>query len=969
MMHYRNIQALAFALTAALAGTALAANPADLTFFETKVRPILATHCFKCHGPDKQRSDLRWDHIDFALKGGERGPALVPGEPDKSRMITAISYKDRELRMPPTGRLSKKNIATLTEWVRRGAPWPDEPRPAAGEGASERFDLEKRKQSHWSWRAIQKVAPPAVKQTDWPASPIDRFVLARLEAKNLAPAADADRRTLIRRVYLDLIGLPPTPDQVNAYLNDSTPDAYEKVVDNLLASPAFGERWGRHWLDLVRYAESYGHEFDFTVPEAYRYRDYVIRALNDDVPYDRIVREHVAGDLVEPRVHPETKINESILATGFWFLHEQTHAPTDVRQHEADRMDNQIDVFTKAFLGLTVACARCHDHKFDAISAKDFYALSSYMQSSRQQMAYLDPGGNIDTAIAQAKTVLAEGQAAFASLNAPLTPVNTHDHKDSQLFDDFNDGDYGGWRATGWAWGEAPTVPGQWDPRSGGASPIVPGVAHSGMFGDKAVGTLRSPEFDLAQTHVWIRVFGKGKIRLVIDSFTINRFNALLFRGLDVNVDTKGKWQWIAIAGDTKLYAGKGDHRAHLEVIDDVADGYLAIDEVRFSGGPGPVSPAFPPTLPSVAPQANGNFVPITGRFHEVTAKIPGSPRALAITDGTGEDTYVYVRGSWRSKGEPARRRLLTALGGERMPELKPEDGSGRNLLVDAMFTRDNPYPARVRVNRIWHHLFGRGIVPTVDNFGVLGAEPTHPQLLDYLAERFRSDLKWSQKAMIREIVLSRTYRMSSKPTDAKAEELDGANELLHRQRIRRMEGEVIRDSILAVSGRLDRKMYGPSVPVHLTSFMEGRGRPKGGPLDGAGRRSIYQSVRRNFLAPMFLAFDTPAPFSTVGRRTVSNVPAQALILMNDPFVVQQSQVWAKRIIAEVESPSKRIERMYLEAYARPPTADEVANALGFFKSQSVAYGLDRARARNDVRLWSDLAHVLLNVKEFIVVN
>ena len=969
MMHYRNILMLAVAAIVGLTGAAHGANPADLAFFETKVRPILATHCYKCHGPTKQKSNLRWDHIDFALKGGERGPALVPGEPVKSRMITAINYKDRELRMPPKNRLSKADIATLTEWVRRGAPWPDEPQPAAGEGTSERFDLEKRKQSHWSWRPIQKVDPPAVKRTDWPASPIDRFILARLEAKQLAPATDADKRTLLRRVYLDLIGLPPTPDQVNAFLNDSTPDAYEKVVDGLLASPAFGERWGRHWLDLVRYAESYGHEFDYNVPEAYRYRDYVIRALNDDVPYDRIVREHVAGDLVEPRIHPETKINESILATGFWFMHEQSHAPTDVRQHESDRIDNQVDVFSKTFLGLTVACARCHDHKFDAISAKDFYALSSYMQSSRQQLAYLDPDGRIDAAIDKTGAVLAEGQAAFASLNVPDAKPTTIDHKPSKLFADFNDGDYGQWRTTGWAWGDAPTVPGRWDPHSGKAAPVLPGVAHSGMFGNQAVGALRSPEFDLAQTHIWIRVFGKGKVRLNVDSFTMNRFSALLFKGFDINVDTKGKWQWVAISGDTKLYAGKGDHRAHLEIIDDANNAFLAVDEVRFSSGAGPPNPNTPAVLGSVAPQADGNFAPITQRFNQTAGAIPGAPRALAITDGSGDDSYVYVRGSWRSKGEPARRRILTALGGDRMPALTPNDGSGRNQLVDAMFDRANPYPARVRVNRIWHHLFGRGIVPTVDNFGVLGQEPTHPQLLDYLAEHFRTDLKWSQKAMIREIVLSRTYRMSSKPTDAKAEELDGANELLHRQRVRRMEGEAIRDTILAVSGRLDRKMYGPSVPVHLTSFMEGRGRPKGGPLDGAGRRSVYVSVRRNFLSPMFLAFDTPAPFSTVGRRTVSNVPAQALILMNDPFVVQQSQVWAKRIIAEVKSPSERIERMYLEAYARPPTADEVANALGFFKSQSEAYGLDPATAKNDARLWSDLAHVLFNVKEFIVVN
>src|SRR5262245_59003694 len=361
---------------AVLAAVGRGAEPADSAeVFEKKIRPGLAEHCFKCHGDLKgkePKGGLRADSRAGLLKGGDNGPAIAPGQPDKSRLIAAVRYQNSELQMPPNGKLSDAVIADLTAWVKAGANWPAGSTETTN--ATARFDLEKRKREHWAWQPVRPSTPPDVKDISWPRSPIDSFVLARLEEKGLTPAQPAERRVWIRRVTFDLIGLPPTPAEIDAFLNDSSPDAFTTVVDRLLRSPHFGERWGRHWLDLVRYAETRGHDFHAQVPQASQYRDYVIRALNADVPYDRFVQEHIAGDLLpDPRRHPTEGFNESILGTAYWFLGEEVHSPVDIRQDQADRFDNRIDVLGKAFLGLTVACARCHDHKFDAIGTRDYY--------------------------------------------------------------------------------------------------------------------------------------------------------------------------------------------------------------------------------------------------------------------------------------------------------------------------------------------------------------------------------------------------------------------------------------------------------------------------------------------------------------------------------------------------------------------------------------------------------------------
>lgn len=955
------ILALAFTTPGATAHGA--ADAPAIEFFEKQVRPILAENCFKCHGPDKQKAGLRWDHISFVLEGGDRGPEIVPGDPAASRMIQAIGYGNEDLKMPPTGKLGEAQIATLTEWVAMGAPWPDEPVPAGPRGRS-RFDVERLKGEHWAWALLRAGKPPAVKDASWAQSPIDRFIQAKLEAAGLHHAPPAERHALIRRVYFDLIGLPPTPAQVEAFVNDPSPNAYEKVVDELLASPHFGERWARHWMDSMRYAETYGHEFDYPIPHAWRYRDYLIRAINADVPYDQFTLEHIAGDLLpEPRRNPEHQYNESIIATGWWYLHEQTHAPTDVRQHEADRIDNQIDAFGKTFLGLTLGCARCHDHKFDAVSTRDYYALAGFLQSSRQQEAQLDPDVKIRAAVKQLQAIRDE---AGAAMHGVKTPENTAQNADADhvVFEDFNGADFGGWFATGYAFGSAPTQRGQWDRNVQAPAPLRPGLAHSGHLSPKLQGTLRSPTFTITHPRISIRCAGRGQVRLVIDGYTMAHFNGLLFRGLDAKIDRPDTLGWTTLAGDLHNHLG---HTAYLEFTDD-GDGCLAIDRIVFSNDGKGLASDEPLHLPADPSLDTERFAGFRRRAEAIDATILQPVRVLAMTDGTGENSYVHIRGSYKSVGDTVPRRNLEAFGGAEGIDVPR--GSGRLILarqiVDPSIT---PLTPRVMVNRVWHHLFGVGIVPSIDNFGKLGQPPTHPELLDYLADQFVRE-GWSVKQLIRRMVLSNAYQMSSRPADERAEQIDPNNALMHRARIRRLEGEAIRDAILACSGRLDRARHGASVEVHLTSFMDGRGRPKSGPLDGAGRRSIYTKIRRNFLPPMMLAFDMPIPFNAMGQRGVSNVPAQALILMNDPLVVQQAERWAKR---ELEITGRTVEQrvvdLYEAAYARRPTDDEIRQSIAFLNAQLAGYNKPAAAIDHDPQVWADLCHVLYNVKEFFFVH
>ena len=950
-----------------------APDPAALAFFESRVRPILVERCQACHGEAKAKGGLRLDTRSGLLAGGGSGPAVIAGKPAESPLVAVIGY-DGEIQMPPKSKLPADEIATLTRWVATGAAWPvDRSTPAHGSPSQvQPFNLAERAR-HWSWQPVRAPTPPAVHAATWPINQVDSFLLAKLEAAGIAPAAEADRATLIRRVTYDLIGLPPRPAEVAAFLNDPAPttEAYGKVVDRLLGSPHYGERWARHWMDLVRFAESAGHEFDYDIPLAYRYRDYLIRAFNLDLPYDQFVVEQVAGDrLAQPRLDPATGLDESVLGTGFYRLGEGVHSPVDLRDDRAIRIDNQVDALGKTFLGLTIACARCHDHKFDAISTRDYYALTGFLTSSRHALTLLDPPSRNAPPLAELAEIRRGisqllGSAAHGAQPAPVASTD-------EVFESFDGPTYGSWFVAGDAFGTGPTQPGAIRVDGNQVIPLPPGLAHSGTVSDRVRGALRSPTFTISRGKIHVLAAGRGRrFNVVIEGF--ERIRAPIYGGLVVDVDQGDAWRWrsVDVAAWVGLPAyieiddgGTVDYTGSQAVIEE-SRGFIAIDEIRFGDGPAPPLPvrAEPPPWPAENLAA---IAPLVARYHEVEARLVEPTLGLGMTDGTRIEARVQIRGNTRSLGDPVTLRFLEVLGGA-TAAAEQGSGSGRLALAHAIASETNPLTARVLVNRLWHHHFGRGIVASVDDFGVMGQPPTHPELLDYLADRFVAS-GWSIKATHRLLVTSRAYRMSSAPTP-EADGKDPLNLLFHRRQLGRLDAESIRDAILAVSGRLDPTLFGPSIPPHLTPFMDGRGRPgRSGPLDGAGRRTIYLNVRRNFLTPLLTAFDFPVPSGPMGRRNVSNVPAQALTLMNDPFLLAQARVWGQRIqTAYPEAdPARGIDAMYLEAFGRPPTSPERSAAASFW-----AEARSDADAEADAdagQAWSDLAHVLFNVKEFVAI-
>ncbi|MCA9245823.1 MAG: PSD1 domain-containing protein [Planctomycetales bacterium] len=1106
-------------------------DPTALEFFEKEVRPVLVRRCAKCHGAgdEEPEGSLRVDSLAALLAGGDTGPAIVPGDPEESLLIDAINYGEI-YQMPPKSKMPAEEIAALTRWVEIGAPWPADEAPAAAVTKA-KFDWQTRRDEHWAWRPIERPAAPPVAGQAWPQSDIDRFILAQLESHGLSPASEADRRVLVRRLYFDLIGLPPTAEEVDRFVNDSADDAYEHLVDELLQSPHFGEKWARHWLDLVRYGETRGHEFEPLVPNAYQYRDYLIRALNADLPYDQFVREHLAGDLLtEPRLNPDQRFNESILGTGFWFLGEEVHSPVDIRKDETDRLDNRLDVMAKTFLGLTVACARCHDHKFDAISQSDYYALSGFLlsstyrqvrfeslernrqvaeqldalqrQASEKTLAHVaqtrrdvlarsadylraaaelisakaDPqsvakqSGLDSTLLAQWVEELKQARAdaghplqgfalcatdpqategegfarRFQSLRGELQKHREAAQVIEQVVLDFGAAGKADFRADGFTFGLHPLRPGdailsanpaqplleittyataRRDPLWNVLKPAAGNETDHGSLGNwqRPGRTLCTPKVTLHSGKIWCLARGSFHSYGAVDSHLIvaGPLHGRLLHAANTKDD---QWRWTG--HDLSAYAGE---RVHLEFTPRSNDDELQIAKVVESPVPPPLplkrnalvdlllfdesivdrsalAEAYQRLFSQVAqamaagdvaslaePEAAASLArwmqertelftaeagktdqelvqllaPLVEQRRAVAQTIQAeSHTALAMLDLNGVDEHVLLRGLYRTPGEVAPRRFLMALGGAAGDGYG--SGSGRLQLVEQMLADDNPFVARVLVNRVWHHLFGRGIVPTVDNFGVLGQPPTHPELLDYLADRFRREQGWSIKTLIKSLVLTSTYRMSSAATP-EALAIDPANLWLARARVRRLPAEAIRDSLLAVSGRLDRQLLGPPVEVHLTSFMQGRGRPgRSGPLDGDGRRSIYTRVRRNFLPPMMLAFDMPIPFNSFGRRALSNVPGQALILLNDPLVIQQAKLWSERTRARSSATTDRIAAMYLDAFARSPSAAELAAAQEFLIQQAERYGASAEQAADHPQAWADLAHVLINSKEFI---
>jgi hypothetical protein len=1075
---------------------AVAAPPAgDSEFFEKKIRPVLVQHCYKCHSAEakKDKGGLRLDTRDGLRKGGDSGPALVPGKPDDSLLVKAVRYTDDALKMPPKGKLPEAAIADLGEWVRRGAPDPRE-KVEAPKSAARWEEVLAGRRGWWSLQPVRKAAPPAVKHAAWSDQPVDRFLLAGLEKAGIAPAEPADPRTLVRRLHLVLIGLPPSTEEVDSFVQSAirNPEsAIEQEVDRLLASPHFGERWARHWMDVVRFTETHGNEWNYEVHHAWRYRDYLIRVFNDDVPFDRLIREHIAGDLVPPRWNRAENFNEAPIGTAFFRFGEVNHDDCiEFRQLGFDLVDNQIDTLGKAFQGTTIACARCHDHKLDAVSMKDYYAILGILRSSRLVAHTLDaPDANAATLsrlrelkeairrelatvwLAEARTMAGKLPAnaktdkiTLEDLLYPLTAMRKAGSKDPAAWQgawrqltakyekerrersafnlknmvswgDFRQGSFGTWQAAGE--GLAPVPAGDFTVASeedAVVSAVLPAGVCTNALSQRLNGALRSPVLSKGKKYISFHVRGGryAAVRLVSNSCQLNYKN---FRYL--KSDAFG-WVTFAIPEDvdalreyaelmTKLDNPKwpdqlatlsgGEANQRVPWAEAAADprSFFGITRAVLHDNPEPPEDelSWAPRIFSGSPPANeaelaARYATVSeaavhawadgqasdddaywldgllrrrllGNARKATASLDGLIQAYRDSEkrltsphivpgladaGPGFEQAVFVRGDCRKPGELSPRRYLEVL--DRPGRQFIPHGSGRLDLAERIASPDNPLAARVYVNRVWHHLFGHGIVRTTDDFGRMGDPPSHPELLDWLAARFTVE-GWSTKRLIRSLVLTRAFQMTSRASRAAAE-VDPQNRLLHHYPARRLEAEAIRDAILTASGRLDRTLYGPSIQPYRVGKNEDR-RLFPGPLDGNGRRSVY--IKANLMeAPKFLGvFDLPGGKVAQGRRDVTNVPAQALALLNDPFVLQQAAVWSERLVARSDDTvDSRITNMFCTALGRPPDRAECERfgqaVAGFAALHGIASGEVKSRA-----VWQDAAHAFFNLKEFVYIR
>jgi hypothetical protein len=808
--------------------------PDQLSFFEKKIRPVLVKECYQCHSAqaEKVKGKLFLDSRDGIRKGGATGPAVVPGDVKESLMIQALRWTDETFRMPPSHKLPDAVVADFEQWIKMGAPDPRD--GSAPKVAWKEIDIDKGKQ-FWAFQPPKKVASPAVKNAGWPRGPIDQFLLAAMEEKGLGPVGDAERLTLLRRVYLDLVGLPPSPNEVKAFLADETPDALAKVVDQLLDSPHFGERWGRHWLDVARYGETSGKQVNFNYPHAWRYRDWVIAAFNADKPYNQFIKEQIAGDLL-PYADTKQRATQQI-ATGFLAIGPKDHDERSRVQFTMDTVDEQIDAVSQAFLGLTVSCARCHDHKFDPIPQKDYYALAGIFKST--QPLY--------------------GTIRIIQNNHPSDLI------------------------------------------------ALPADSGQTYYGDKLSAAQRE-----TLTKQLDKLKEDRKDLFKDPKKAGNALNMSIF--LSIRIAT--------VEGQMASYDSEGNPRQ------------LAMGVRDATVGAGPAGPGgFGKKGPGFGP-GGGGFV------------LGDSP--------------LYNRGEVDKPGAKVARglpRVLTS----KQPNIAK--GSGRKELAEWLASSDNSLTARVMVNRVWLHLFGRGLVATPDNFGTSGQPPSHPELLDYLAVTFQED-GWSVKKLIRRLVLTRAYQLASRP-NAKNVETDPDNVYLWRAARLRLDAEALRDNILAVSGQLEKTPLKGSL---LARSGEGYtiAVAKFGADPKFGNRSVYLPIVRNGLPDVLSLFDFPDPGMVCGQRATTTVPAQALYFLNNPWVVRQAEATADRLLALKLSERDGLDAAYVLCYGRSATDKELTAASAFLGNYSKSLGAGAVPSAQQRRAtWTAFCQALFASAEF----
>jgi hypothetical protein len=982
--------------------TGSVSSESETGFFAEKIAPVLERRCYECHSHQsgKAKGGLVLDSRAGWEKGGGQGPAIHPGEPGKSLLIEAIRYGNDDLQMPPEAKLPSGEIALLAQWIAMGAP---DPRASNGP----KVDVAKL----WALQPIRSQAVPEVKNVRWPNGDIDRYILAGLEKKDLSPQTKADPHTLLRRVTFDLTGLPPTPGEILAFTMDDSPMAYPKVVDRLLHSTAFGDHWGRHWFDLSGYADLADIQGNVLVRDAWRYRDYVIASLNADKPLKLFIHQQIAGDLL-PWSSPEQR-REQIIATGYLAIGPWTLQNYIKGQLDADVVDHQIDRIGRTFLAQTVSCARCHDHKFDPIPTADYYALAGIFHSTLTT-SYDGPGvwsvinevrlpflprspeerdlnqQKLASLKSQRDTLQAEQMGLLLEIpgsseaNALTMEKPVAANEQGRGYALYVEAGPSVWSGTGQSTTDRDGIRIELLRENG--SVLAAFVHQPGAWpGTKDAQRLKSARFTYTGD-------GSGGIRVRLTSSTPGSFK---FGGAIDNLKISADDEFVyfedfdslvpgQVSGrqvDTQLpvlakahvpgWIGSGLNHTHAV---DLGDGDYAVQ--FYGGGPKGLASAKPSTEPHRKAFARAKHIQLQlnrlgiqiaeGEAHDA------AEHALAVRDvDEPSDGPIYRRGDFQNLGDIVPRGFLGAVPVSRRHEI-PGKSSGRLQLAQWLTDPDNPLTSRVLVNRVWHHLFGQGLVPTVDYFGVHGESPSHPELLDFLALHMKEKDQWSLKKTIRRMVLSQAYQMASSHS-VEAMAADPENRLLWRMPRRRLNAESIRDAMLAASGQLNCSRGGSSLGLEIKDNIRGAG-GNVNPATWGNKIPDYIRNRRTVYLPLLRQrpvgdleilsiFDFPHPNDIVGARPNTTVATQALFLLNAPFVRQQSVELAARLAKDSADETTRIDRLYLVTLNRPAGPNEIKSAQAFLDLFEKDFqNIDTPREK----AWTQLCHALLGSNAFL---
>lgn len=963
------------------AGSAAELDADSVSFFTEQVRPILEDRCLRCHGGDKVRGGLSLADGAAFFAGGDSGETIDLSAHEDSDFLRAISYTDIDLEMPPSGKLPPDELEVLEQWVLSGAPWPggEAGQLAESDGAAAAHDgpmtIEEGRSS-WAYSRVVRPEVPgaqAVADPAWREHPIDAFIYARLAQADLEPNPEADRRTLIRRATLDLTGLPPTPEEVDAFVNSEDPAAYEKLIDRLLASPHYGEKWARHWLDAVRYAETDGYERDGKKLNMWRYRDYVIRAFNEDKPYDRFIMEQLAGDEL-----PDAD-GQSLIATGFMRLQIWDDEPTDRVQARADYIGDIVDTTSSVFLGSTVGCARCHDHKKDPILQADYYRLYAFFNH------LTEPARGNPTAIArdipdpqtaedlrletQRLARMEELEAEIAAVEQELLASWDSDPHTEMLLPDSREGqsaqtwryafrEHKGWQLQQYddrRWREA---------EAGFGVAEAPGARVSTDWDGDTIYLRRNFRVSEEPGHAYLTLYHNDDVQVFINGILVYASNG--FQREYTQVQLPGDVLDAFVVGSNSI-AVRCENRGGPQYID-VGVGVGVVDRAVA------VASARPSEIIRILGQERAEAYRGWRSEHaRLAASSPIAPYPASVVSerGTrGPDEFVHMRGNASSPADPVVPGYPAVLGGENadfdpMPEVNT---TGRRLaLAQWIASEDNPLTARVMANRLWQHHFGRGLVESSSDFGTLGTGCTHPELLDYLASEL-VDRDWSLKEMHKLIMTSRAYRMSSVASgDGLAK--DSTNQLLWRFNMRRLTAEEVRDSILAVNGSLNRELFGPEVyppmpeEVLATASQPDKAWGRSTP-EQADRRSIYIHVKRSLREPFLFAFDQAETDTPCPVRFETTVPTQSLIALNSAFMQTEAAVFADRLQRETGGDLEAQVRLALSLILlREPSEEDVAENVGFIRAIQDQHQLDDAMA---LRMF---CVVCFNLNEFMYLD